>query len=38
MVLTAPNLDRLEADITENRLPHTEGFFFGESDGSEMGR
>jgi hypothetical protein len=35
MVLTAPDLDRLEADIKESRLPDTQGFFFGESDGSE---
>src|ERR1700730_1916853 len=35
MVLAAPDLDRLEADITESRLPDTEGFFFGDADGSE---
>jgi hypothetical protein len=35
MVLAAPDLDRLEADIRESRLPDTQGFFFGESDGSE---
>ena len=35
MVLAAPDLDRLEADIKESRLPDTEGFFFGDSDGSE---
>lgn len=29
------DLDRLEADIKAKRLPHTSGFFFGESDGSE---
>ena len=35
MVLAAPDLDRLEADIKESRLPDTQGFFFGELDGSE---
>jgi hypothetical protein len=35
MVLAATDLDRLEADIKESRLPDTEGFFFGDSDGSE---
>jgi hypothetical protein len=35
MVLAAPDLDRLEADIKERRLPETQGFFFGDSDGSE---
>ena len=35
MVLVTPDLDRLEADIKESRLPDTEGFFFGDSDGSE---
>lgn len=29
-------LDRLEADTRANALPCTEGFFFGESDGSEV--
>lgn len=29
------DLDQLEADIKEKRLPRTAGFFFGESDGSE---
>lgn len=33
--LTADDLDRLEAVIKAGRLPHTEGFFFGASDGSE---
>jgi hypothetical protein len=33
--LLAEDLDRLEADIESSRLPHTEGFFFGASDGSE---
>ncbi len=36
LALTADDLDRLEADIRESRLPHTEGFFFGDSDGSEL--
>ena len=30
------DLDRLEADIRKSRLPDTEGFFFGNSDGSEQ--
>ena len=29
--LTSEDLDRLEKDILENRLPHTDGFFFGQS-------
>ncbi|MBA4173813.1 MAG: phosphoglycerate kinase, partial [Hyphomicrobium sp.] len=29
-------LDRLEADIRVGNLPPTSGFFFGESDGSEV--
>jgi hypothetical protein len=29
--LTSEDLDRLEKDVLENRLPHTDGFFFGES-------
>ena len=29
--LTSEDLDLLEKDILENRLPHTVGFFFGES-------
>lgn len=29
--LTSEDLDLLEKDILENRLPHTDGFFFGES-------
>ena len=33
--LDAEDLGRLEADIREKRLPRTDGFFFGESDGSE---
>jgi hypothetical protein len=35
VALTPSDLDRLEADVREGRLPHTEGFFFGRSDGSE---
>ena len=36
VVLTADDLDRLEAAIRARSLPDTKGFFFGESDGSEM--
>ncbi|PKP67458.1 MAG: phosphoglycerate kinase [Alphaproteobacteria bacterium HGW-Alphaproteobacteria-5] len=36
VVLTAADLDRLEADIKAKRLPATSGFFFGASDGTEM--
>lgn len=28
------NLDALEADINDGKLPETSGFFFGQSDGS----
>jgi hypothetical protein len=35
VVLAASDLDRLEADIRESRLPDTQGFFFGDSNGSE---
>lgn len=35
VVLTASDLDQLEADIKAGRLPQTSGFFFGESDGTE---
>lgn len=35
VALTADDLDRLEADIRADALPFTEGFFFGETDGSE---
>jgi hypothetical protein len=34
--LAAQDLDRLEADIKAKKLPYTEGFFFGASDGSEL--
>lgn len=36
VVLTAADLDRLEADIKGRNLPDTAGFFFGDSDGTEM--
>ena len=36
VVLTLEDLDRLEADIRERRLPDTAGFFFGDSDGTEF--
>lgn len=35
VVLEPEDLDRLEADIRANRLPQTEGFFFGGSVGDE---
>ena len=35
LVLTAEDLDRLEADVRAGTLPPTQGFFFGQSDGSE---
>ncbi len=35
VVLTSEDLDALEADVNAGKLPHTEGFFFGETDGSE---
>lgn len=34
--LTLEDLDRLEPVIREKALPQTEGFFFGETDGSEV--
>jgi hypothetical protein len=34
--LTSEDLDALEADISARALPPTSGFFFGESDGSEI--
>lgn len=34
--LTLEDLDRLEQAIREKALPQTEGFFFGETDGSEV--
>jgi hypothetical protein len=30
--LTAADVDRIIAAVRENRLPHTDGFFFGSSD------
>jgi hypothetical protein len=33
--LDLADLDALAKAVSENRLPHTEGFFFGVSDGSE---
>ena len=35
VVLAPADLDRLEADIRAGNLPHTAGFFFGKTDGSE---
>ena len=35
VVLTAEDLDHLEADIRANSLPATSGFFFGETEGTE---
>lgn len=35
VVLTADDLQHLEAAITGRTLPDTAGFFFGDSDGSE---
>ena len=34
--LTSADLDALEAAIQEGKLPVTQGFFFGDSDGSEV--
>lgn len=34
--LTTADLDRLEADIRGGTLPPTQGFFFGETDGTEV--
>lgn len=36
VVLTEDDLDQLEADIRAKQLPSTTGFFFGESDGTEV--
>ena len=38
VVLTADDLDALEAVIKADDLPNTEGFFFGVSDGTERER
>lgn len=35
VLLTVADLDRLESDVRAGNLPHTSGFFFGETDGSE---
>jgi hypothetical protein len=35
LALTEHDLDALERTVRNNTLPHTKGFFFGESDGSE---
>ena len=35
VVLISDDLDRLEADVENGRLPDTTGFFFGVSDGRE---
>ncbi|MET4691065.1 phosphoglycerate kinase [Sinorhizobium fredii] len=34
--LTAGDIDSLEAGLRGRTLPHTEGFFFGVSDGNEV--
>lgn len=36
VALTMEDLDALEAAILKRELPDTEGFFFGDSDGSEI--
>lgn len=36
MVLSAADLDRLEADLNGRALPQTTGFFFGISTGEEL--
>jgi len=36
VMLTAEDLDRLEEDVRAGNLPATCGFFFGESDGTEI--
>jgi hypothetical protein len=36
VVLTVKDLDKLEEDVRQSKLPHTEGFFFGRSYGDEM--
>jgi hypothetical protein len=36
VALSSGDLDRLEADIKAGGLPHTEGFFFGESGAGRM--
>lgn len=36
VALDAVDLDRLETDLKAGALPDTDGFFFGESDGTEL--
>lgn len=36
VALNKDDIDRLEADIKSGSLPHTVGFFFGSSNGSEL--
>jgi len=36
VVLTESDLDDLEYDINRGKLPDTQGFFFGNSDGDEV--
>ena len=36
VVLDVLDLDNLEGDIKNGRLPDTQGFFFGQSDGDEV--
>lgn len=36
VVLTAEDLQQLEEDLRGDALPGTSGFFFGQSDGSEI--
>jgi hypothetical protein len=38
VALTADDLDRLERDLRNHGLPHTEGFFFGASRPEEIER
>ena len=38
VTLTLDDLDALEKAVRERALPHTEGFFFGESDSSDFER
>lgn len=36
LVLTVKDLDRLEEDVRQSKLPKTDGFFFGQSYGDEI--
>ena len=38
VVLTMEDLDNLENDVRQHKLPETQGFFFGKSYGDEMER